>query len=613
MGTLAPNAVPLATVLTDTVAAARAAGRADLVGRLVQVTERVRDPRHRIVVTGHLNQGKSRFVNALLGLDVCPVGDDTTTVLPLHLSHGAQQRAHLVLAAPGAEESRVEIPFDEIGTIDPRSPLAQGKQLVRIEAELPNQLLADGIVLIDTPGVGGHGGTGTASILGMATAADAVLVLSDASTELTEPELTFVRQVRELCPAVAVLLTKTDLYPHWQQVFEANRGHLGTLEVASIPVSALLRAHALRLQDAELGRESGFGVLFAFLRDRVVARDHAATRQAVSRELHSAAEHLALALGSELVALRDPALGSAAITELQTARTAAEELQRRTASWQQTLADGITDLVGDVDHDLRERLRGIARTGQEWIDEHDPGRHWGAIAEWLSDAVDTALGENLLLTHRRTELLAERIADHFAEVGAVELPEVGDERAVTSTGSLADLEPDIGFTSKILVGMRGSYGGVLMVGLATTFAGLAMLNPISLGAGLIVGGKAYRDDKTARLARRRVEANAEVRRFLDDVAFQAAKDTKDRLHRIHRALRDHFAGVADRSLRSIDASLRAAQDAATMAATQRAERTAVLERQLHAVAELRRYADSMLVEQGDKPSGRHAAAGTVSG
>lgn len=195
----------------------------------------------------------------------------------------------------------------------------------------------------------------------------------------------------------------------------------------------------------------------------------------------------------------------------------------------------------------------------------------------------------------------------------MELPEVGDDRTVTSTGSLADLEPDIGFTSKILVGMRGSYGGVLMVGLATTFAGLAMLNPISLGAGLIVGGKAYRDDKTARLARRRIEANAEVRRFLDDVAFQAAKDTKDRLHRIHRALRDHFAGVADRSLRSIDASLRAAQDAATMAAAQRAERTAVLERQLHAVAELRRYADSMLVEPGDKPSGRHAAAGTVSG
>ncbi|MEV0682738.1 dynamin family protein [Nocardia sp. NPDC050378] len=612
MSTLAPNAVPLATVLADTVAAARAAGRDDLVGRLEQAADRVRDPRHRIVVTGQLGQGKSRFVNALLGLDVCAVGDDTTTLIPLQLSYGAQQRAFLVLSAPGTDETRVQIPFDELGTIDARNAHARGRRIVRIEAELPNQLLADGIVLIDTPGVGGHGNACAAGVLGIAAAADAVLVLSDASTELTEPELTFIRQIRELCPTVAVLLTKTDLYPHWHQVLGADRNHLARAEadVALIPVSALLRAHALRLQDAQLGAESGFGVLFGFLRDRVVARDQAVTRQAVARELHSAAEHLALALGSELVALRDPAAGSVAVNELQSARIAAADLQRRTASWQQTLTDGITDLVGDVDHDLRERLRGIARTGQEWIDENDPGRHWGAIAEWLSESVDTALGENLLLTYRRAELLAERIADHFREVGAVELPEmhadIDDESSLAGSGSLADLEPDIGFTSKILVGMRGSYGGVLMIGLATTFAGLAMLNPISLGAGLIVGGKAYRDDKTARLARRRIEANAEVRRFLDDVAFQAGKDTKDRLHRIHRVLRDHFAGVAERSLRSIDASLRAAQDAATTAAAHRAERAVILERQLNAVAELRRYADSMQTEL-------ERAGGTVSG
>lgn len=609
MNTLVPNAVPLTTVLSDTVAAARAAGRDDLVGRLEKVAVRVRDPRHRIVVTGLRGQGKSRFVNALLGLDVCRVGDDTTTVLPLQLSYGPQPLAHLVLADPGADESREQIPIADIGTVDHRAPAARGRRIVRIEVELPNQLLSDGVVLIDTPGIGGHGSTCAAGILGMAAAADAVLVLSDASTELTEPELTFVRQLRELCPTLAVLLTKTDLYPHWQQVMAADRAHLAHLDVTLLPVSAQLRAHALRLRDAQLGQESGFGALFGFLRDRVVARDQAATRRAVARELSSAAEHLALALGSELVALRDPALGTTAVTELQAARAAAADLQRRTATWQQTLTDGITDLVGDIDHDLRERLREAARTGQEWIDEHDPGRHWAAVAEWLTDTVDTALGDNLLLTHRRAELLAERIAAHFAEVGAVELPEVrdlDDDRELAGSGSLAELEPDIGFTGKVLVGMRGSYGGVLMVGLATTFAGMAMLNPISLGAGLIVGGKAYRDDKSARLARRRAEANAEVRRYLDDVAFQAGKDTKDRLHRIHRALRDHFAGVAERTLRSIDDSLRAAQEAATMAAAQRAERTAVLERQLHAVAELRRYADSVPDEEG-------GGGGTVSG
>lgn len=618
MGTPAPPAtppaIPLLSVLGETIAAAKAAGRNDLVGRLEVAADRVRDPRRRIVVAGQLDQGKSRFVNALLNLEICPVGDDVTTTITTLLAHGPEPRAELVLTGPGGDsggpETRVPVPINEIGTITARSPLAQGRRVLRLEIQVPNPLLADGIVLIDTPGVGGHGSSYAASVLSMVPTADAVLVLSDASTELTEPELAFLRQVHELCPAVALLVTKTDLYPHWRQVYEADRQHLAKagLAVPMIGVSSLLRSHALRLQDQQLGIESGFGLLYQFLRDQVVARDQVATRSAVARELRSAAEHLALALGSELVAVRDPARGAAAVRELQAARTSAEELHRRTAAWQQTLADGITDLAGDVDHDLRDRLRGITRTTEEWIDEHDPGRHWNRIAEYLTGTIDTAIGDNLLWTHSRARQLAERVAEHFTEVGSADLPDVRPDSADGShvgAGTLADLEPDIGFGSKLLVGMRGSYGGVLMVGLASTFAGLALLNPISLGAGLVVGGKAFRDDKQARLARRRNEAKAAVRRFVDDVAFQTGKESKDRLHRIHRALRDHYAGVAERSLRSIDDSLRAAQEAATMANARRAERGAVLERQLHVVAELGRYADAM---QSALPS---APVGTV--
>lgn len=603
MATSAPNptapAVPLLAVLGETIAAARAAGRDDLVGRLEVAADRVRDPRRRIVVAGLLGQGKSRFINALLNFDICPVGDDVTTVVPTLLSHGAEACAEVVHAVPGSvgREARNPVPLDEIGAVTERSALTEGWRVSRLEVQLPNQLLADGIVLVDTPGVGGHGTSCAASVLAMVPAADAVLVLSDASTELTEPELAFLRQVRELCPTVALLLTKTDLYPHWRQVERADREHLdrANLDIALIPVSALLRTHAMRLQDQQLGQESGFGVLYQFLREQVVARDQAATRSAVARDIRSAAEHLALALGSELVALRDRKQGAAAVRELEHARTAATDLHRRTATWQQTLGDGITDLAGDVDHDLRDRLRGLTRTAEDWIDEHDPGRHWARITEWLTGTVDTAIGDNLLWTHTRAVELAERVAEHFTELGAVDLPDVraGLHADGDHTGTLVDLEPDIGFGSKLLVGMRGSYGGVLMVGLASTFAGLALLNPLSIGAGLIVGGKAFRDDKQARMARRRSEAKVAVRRFVDDIAFQAGKDTKDRLHRIHRALRDHYTGIAERSLRSIDDSLRAAQEAATMETARRTERCTALERQLRVVAELRRYADLM--------------------
>lgn len=608
--TAEPPAVPLLPVLTETIAVARAAGRADLVARLTAAGERVRDPRRRIVVAGLRGQGKSRFVNALLDVEMCPVGDETTTTVPTVLASGPVPDAELVCSGQDGTEHRVRVPLDRTEDGHP----AGGRRVVRREIRLPNPLLDDGVVLIDTPGVGGR--AGAATVLALAPTADAVLVASDASTELTEPELVFLRQVRALCPAVALVLTKIDLYPHWRRVRDADAAHLARagLELPIVPVSALLRAHAMRTRDSGLGLESGYGELYRFLREDVVARDQRAARAALARDIRSAAEHLALALGSELLALRDPGRGAAAVGELRAARAAAEQSHRRTAAWQQTLADGVTDLAGDVDHDLRARLRDIARTGEEWIDDHDPGRHWGLIAEWLTEEVDAALGENLLWTHERAAALAERVAEHFSHGGAAELPDVRARLApgaAVAAATLGDLEPDIGLGSKLLVGMRGSYGGVLMVGLASTFAGLAMFNPISLGAGVLVGGKAFRDDRQARLVRRRAEAKTAVRRFVDDVAFQAGKESKDRLHRIHRALRDHYAGVAERTLRSLDDSLRAAEDAAATESSQRAGRCAELERRLRVVAELRRYAD--LMDSAPAATGAMAAPGGGSG
>ncbi|MEV5648273.1 dynamin family protein [Nocardia sp. NPDC052254] len=599
VGETSVPATPLSRILAETIAAARAADRDDLVGRLDALADRVRDPRRRIVVAGLGNQGKSRFVNAMLNLDISPVGDDATTAVPMVLGHGARPRAELVIAVPGDDRDlrRISVPLNEIHTTTTRSG-----RVVRVEIELPNPLLADGIVVIDTPPVGGHATAASAAVLALAPAADAVLVVSDASTELTEPEVEFLRQVRELCPAVALILSKIDLYPHWRRVLDADRSHLerNHLPVPLIPVSALLRDHAMRLQDQQLGRESGFGLLFDFLTEQVVARDEAAARRAVALDICAAAQHLALALSSELVTLRDPERGAAAIRALRIAKAQAEDLHRRTAAWQQTLGDGVTDLAGDIDHDLRDRLRVIARTAEDWIDENDPARRWDSLEQWLTQTTDTAIGDNLLWTHHRAVHLAERVAEHFLEFGAVDLPSVRSAAAVDDSRvaavTLADLEPDLGVGHKLLVGLRGSYGGMVMVGLVSTVAGLALINPVSLGAGVLLGSKAFRDDQRERLTRRRSEAKVAVRRHLDDVSFEASKQSRDRLHRIHRILRDHFTGIADRSLRSINDSLQAAQDAAGVETAQRNRRDAELERQLRVVAELRRYGDAMLSE-----------------
>ena len=91
---------------------------------------------------------------------------------------------------------------------------------------------------------------------------------------------------------------------------------------------------------------------------------------------------------------------------------------------------------------------------------------------------------------------------------------------------------------RMLIGLRGSYTGVLMIGLVTSLAGMALLNPISLAAGVLLGRKAYNDDEAARRQRRQTEAKAVVRRHLDEVVFQVSKHLKDRLRQVQRTLRD---------------------------------------------------------------------------
>jgi replication fork clamp-binding protein CrfC len=128
--------------------------------------------------------------------------------------------------------------------------------------------------------------------------------------------------------------------------------------------------------------------------------------------------------------------------------------------------------------------------------------------------------------------------------------------------------------------MRGSYGGVLMFGMLTSLAGLGMFNPLSVGAGLLLGRKAYKEDMENRMMRVRNEAKMNARRFVDDIAFVVTKESRDRLKAIQRQLRDHYRGIANQTTRSLNESLQAAIASMRMEEHERNARIQELERQL---------------------------------
>ncbi len=99
-----------------------------------------------VSVVGDFNSGKSTFINALLGMDVCPVGDEPTTASITHFVHGDQERIERKL------EDGTYIPLDksEYRTLAQHKKEGDsGPYAFRIAVNSP---VLDHIRLVDTPG-----------------------------------------------------------------------------------------------------------------------------------------------------------------------------------------------------------------------------------------------------------------------------------------------------------------------------------------------------------------------------------------------------------------------------------------------------------------------------
>ncbi|WP_448626183.1 dynamin family protein [Geodermatophilus sp. URMC 64] len=594
---------------------AAACGRPDLEHRLAQVRQRLARPGVRVLVAGEAGQGKSTLVNALVGAPVCgvagegvPIGrSGVTTTVPTAVRGGPAPAAALVLGRPDGDGAdllddaaleRTAVPVETLVAQVARAAESAGGRLVQAEAQLPRQWLSGGLEIVDTPGVGSVNAALTMRTVGLLPGAHAVVVVSDASQEFTAPELAFIGQAAALCEHVVVALTKTDLHPHWRQVADLDRGHLARagIEAPVLPVSAVLEIMAVAQRDAELREESGVGVLREHLRGEVGDAAAARARSSVARDVASVAEQLALATRAELAALQDPASLAETARELEAVRGRLEDLNRRSARWQQMLSDGVTDLMADIDFDLRDRSRVIGREAEETIEANDPGPMWDEIANWLEERVAGAVTDSFVWATQRSEWLAARVVEQFAADRAAVVPELAIGEAGQVLDSLVELAAlDSGATTvreRLLVGMRGSYSGVLMTGLVTSLAGMPLLNPVSVVAGLVLGRKAYKDDAAARRQRRQNEANSIVRRHLDEVVFQAGKHLKDRLRAVQRTLRDLIAETVTELSRTLAEAQRAAQQATRTAAVEREARLRELRRRLEQLdrltAEVRR-------------------------
>jgi hypothetical protein len=248
--------------------------------------------------------------------------------------------------------------------------------------------------------------------------------------------------------------------------------------------------------------------------------------------------------------------------------------------------------MADIDYDVRDRTRVISREAEAAIDEQDPGPLWPDLAQWLDERVAAAMADSYVWAEQRSQWLAAQVVDRFAADGGAAVPELTVGSAADALDDLAglpDIDPgDMSMRSRLIVGLRGSYSGVLMTGLITSLTGLAVINPFSLAAGVLLGRKTYNDDKKQRIQRRQSEAKMVVRRHLDDVVFHVSKQLKDRLRVVQRTLRDLITDTVDEMSTSLAEAVKAAQRSAKAATAERDARIRALRGQVDAVERLAR-------------------------
>ncbi|WP_245663446.1 hypothetical protein [Nocardia inohanensis] len=585
---------PLLELLDELLQQTHAVGRSDLAARLGIARARIADPRVRLVVVGDSKSGMSTLVNGLVGMPVSAT--DSQHSVPVIAEYGAQPAAILVKAVGGRAERE---------SVDPATALTAlpSDGVVRAEVTAPSPLLAEGFVVLDAPGSPGD----TPATWSLLAAADAVLYVAAADAPFTPGQIEQLQRIQQVCPTVVCVLNKIDEYPQWPQVQQQDRRLLDQagLAFAVAPASALLHTRAQASGDQQLDLESGVPQLLDHLRAYVLGRADTVAAEAAVRDIQLITDHLALALRTEAETLRDPRRYGVITEELRRTREEAEQLRQRSANWQVTLADGAAELMADTEHDLRHRLRSLIRDAEADIMKRDPVKRWNDFGADLDAKICEAVEENFVIAHYRSVELAEQVAAKFPESGVptadLKLDDPGEVGAVLEPVAAMDTldSAKAGVTQQVLSALRGSYGGILMVGLATSLLGMSLVNWYSAGAGVLLGVNALWDDRKTRTQRRQSEAKVAVARLMDDVIFQVSKESRYRLRGVQRSLRDHFTDIANATLRSVDASLRAAEEAAAVHSPQRREqRLTEIETALVRLREVRERADAM----GEEPS-----------
>ena len=177
--------------------------------------ERLQEGRFHLAILGQFKRGKSTLLNALVGDRLLPSSILPLTAIPTLIQAGDSFRAEAhstngvisdTIAATSIEELSAFLSRLVTEEANPENRLG----ISHVTVFHPSLLLKNGVVLIDTPGIGSTFIHNTEVTLNFLPQCDAALFLISADPPISEVELEFLKRVRTLVPRLFFILNKVD-------------------------------------------------------------------------------------------------------------------------------------------------------------------------------------------------------------------------------------------------------------------------------------------------------------------------------------------------------------------------------------------------------------------
>ena len=528
-------------------------GRAELGDRITSEADQWGRQQLVVVACGDIKRGKSSLLNALLDRSsLLPVDADVATSVHLVVHYGPELSLVATRIGDDGEPHREPIEVgDLVDVASMQGDPGRREGVVSVEISVNHPLLERGVVLIDTPGVGGMTRGHRDLALAAVGRADALLFTISAQEPVARSELEFLVEASERTDRIVLVVTKSDvnsdavngdmLAEHRAKLgtftasmrVRAERGEIGSdvparlARLAAAPMvltSSYLAEQARRRRDA--GRHEQADGLTA--RSGVSELVNLIQRSADQREEIRVANVLGLLrvlladVEREQDALLRASTGDQRVAdELAQRQQAMDDFGSKSARWRTTLGNSIVRLQTSssrlVTHELnrvKEHYRELidGTTDVDVLSDSLPGDlerslhgAWNEMVTSINNDFRATLGA----------LLADFGTDGMeAVLGEFEMPEALRELAGLRAGSAPDftlLDDGLPLAMQTYTFANIANAAAGALGLATGGLGLVAYG---IGAAL-----AYPIGRMRRRQREKQRAKADHQRYVADLLF----------------------------------------------------------------------------------------------